>query len=74
MKLEPYAWPGGYQINYLIGDGEGYVCFDCAKKIQKTEPEVQLTPDIYYEGDICFCDECNKEIESAYGPIEGEIK
>jgi len=27
-KAEPYAWPGGYPVGYLVDDGE-YLCADC---------------------------------------------
>ena len=61
----PYAWPGGYQIVFYSDDG-GVFCADCAKGVFITE-KIAVNAEIYYEGPGMFCDECNRELEAAYG-------
>lgn len=65
-----YAWPGGYPIVYLDKNG-CVVCPDCAFNDAIAGSYFgPYTPAIHWEGDPLFCDECGKEIASAYGPIE----
>lgn len=63
-----YAWPGGYPIIYITCDGGDVLCATCAdREMEKVEA------DIHWEGPAYFCDECSKEIPSAYGdPDEPE--
>lgn len=64
--LAAYAWPGGYPIMYL-DEANAYLCVDCAQ-IDKDTGET-VTPFIHWEGHALHCDECNKAIDSAYGPV-----
>jgi hypothetical protein len=72
-KLPAYAWPGGYQIIYL-DRGNSVLCPACANKSDTDPDELpQFKPvagDIYYEGPTIQCDQCNADIESAYGDPE----
>lgn len=77
-KGNPCAWPGGYQVNALMGDGET-LCHKCAT----TEPEVYegknppydgedpcwkfVDTFIHWEGPSDYCAHCNKELPSEYG-------
>lgn len=63
-----FAFPGGYPVLFMDDAGNTY-CADCAKKVFILE-NTDITSDIYYEGDTIYCDNCNKEIESAYGSID----
>jgi len=69
-KLPAYAWPGGYPLMYLDRDNST-LCADCATKAMDDPDEVpQFKPrscDVYYEGPTMQCDQCNADIESAYG-------
>ena len=68
-KLPAYAWPGGYPIVYL--DQENLpLCADCAT-VEVSGLGGRL---IHYEGPPERCEECNAEIESAYGDPEEEVK
>jgi len=71
-----YAWPGGYTIIYVCGDGEVF-CGDCVNG--ENGSEVLNSPfgedeswDVedcrtYDEGPSLNCVHCNKELESSYG-------
>lgn len=71
-----FAWPGGYPIIYLTGDG-AVLCPACVNGKNGSEvgnPEVDGDPqwtvtahDCYWEGSPISCDHCETEIESAYG-------
>lgn len=72
LEYEAYAWPGGYEISYLVKDG-GILCHQCANaELMRT-----LDPDddqfhivdyvINYENSDLYCDHCNRRIEPAYG-------
>lgn len=83
--LDAYAWPGGYPIVYVFTDG-GCICPDCAnKEIKKIDQAIKEGNRahssgcggwaidsfmIHYEGEPEICDNCGKEIESAYGVPE----
>jgi hypothetical protein len=62
-RLPAYAWPGGYPIYYLTGDGLT-VCPECANA-DTSDPAV--AGDVHWEGEPMQCDDCNADIESAYG-------
>lgn len=69
-NLPAYTWPGGYPIIYL--DHEcSVLCAQCATNSFKDEderPEYKpVDSDIYYEGPTLQCEQCNADIESAYG-------
>ena len=75
LEYEAYAWPGGYEISYIVKDG-GVLCHQCANR----ELERTLDPDddqfhivdefINYEDSDLYCDHCGRRIESAYGEEE----
>ena len=63
--LASFAWPGGYPIVYFTRDGLT-VCPDCANR--ETDPTQAPTgADIFYEGPAQVCEDCGREIASAYG-------
>ncbi len=64
----PYAWPGGYPIVATTDAGD-ILCPTCARTIYLNE-RLDVTVDCYFEGPTLFCDECNDEMESAYGDPE----
>jgi len=75
-KLPAYAWPGGYPMFYIAADN-GVLCPDCANSAECKQAEIDcqddkqwliVNYDINYEDNCLFCDNCNKQIESAYGP------
>jgi len=43
------------------------LCADCATETMQDEYETVEDGFLHYEGDSLFCDECNVEVESAYG-------
>lgn len=61
MILPSHAWPGGYPI-YYVDKENSILCPDCANTSADNE---RLVQGINYESTI-YCDECSKEIESAY--------
>ncbi len=71
-----YAWPGGYPTFFLCDDG-ATLCHDCAKSERRNILEAIANDihdgwrivgmDINYEDNEMHCDNCNKQIESAYG-------
>jgi len=77
----PFAWPGGYHINALMGDG-GTLCHDClgAEAASGNVHTSQCSGDdpawrfvdgfVHWEGDPIQCDNCNKELPSEYGETE----
>lgn len=72
-QLPAFAWPGGYPIIYLDRENST-LCASCATKSYLDTDEVpQFKPvayDVYYEGPTIQCDQCNVDIESAYGDPE----
>jgi hypothetical protein len=72
----PYAWPGGYPLYAVMGDGEA-ICKNCAKKeyriilsdtIQGYSKQWQVIGiDVNWENDKLACSHCGSIIESAYG-------
>lgn len=69
-ELPHHAWPGGYPIMYH--DKEGSVlCPECANKSDKNPDELpNFKPHghfVHYEGPPEHCENCNKEVASAYG-------
>jgi len=61
--------PGGYPVMYMTDFGN-LLCATCATETMQDEYETIMDGLIYYEGDSLFCDECNAEIESAYGVLD----
>jgi len=74
-----YAWPGGYPVIYVARDGAVF-CAKCANGENGSDAHVGGADDdwridgwaIHWEGQPEVCCHCNAEIESAYGPVEGE--
>lgn len=66
--LQMFAFPGGHPILYNDGDNS-VLCPKCATMSLDDEVESFRPVDwfIHYEGPPEHCEECNVEIESAYG-------
>lgn len=71
--FNPYAWSGGYPIIFVIADDCTILCANCAKEAF-TKEHIDINCDIYYEGPTEYCEECNVEIESAYGDPNEETE
>jgi len=67
-KLPEFAWPGGYPIVYYDAHC-AVLCADCASKEDWNEADI-IGFAIYWEGPMEYCENCNTEIESAYGNPE----
>lgn len=67
-KLPANAWPGGYPIVYLTGDGLT-ICPNCANEPDTSDQVVD--GDVNWEGADMPCDDCGKMMASAYGDPEG---
>jgi DNA-directed RNA polymerase subunit RPC12/RpoP len=64
-KLPHFSDPGSYPIFY-IDKNNSILCSDCAAKNAKDI----VNHEIHWEGYSYFCNDCNEEIESAYGDPE----
>lgn len=64
MNIVSHAWPGGYPCYYLTNEND-VLCSDCALI---EIPAVEASG-IHWEGEPINCDECNTQIESAYGEV-----
>lgn len=82
MARDAYAWPGGYPLLLLMGDGE-CLCPACTRSNYRLIRKAQRAGDrrdswyptevfIHYEGAPIYCAHCNAEVESAYGAPEEE--
>lgn len=60
---------GGYPLMY-VGDVFA-MCGDCASKMSKGEQD-KLVTQVHMEGPSISCEECGKEVESAYGDPDEE--
>lgn len=68
-SLPSYDFPGGYPIYYM--DAQNCVlCADCATKNKDDTVTVIVDYGINYEDEGLTCDECSREIESAFGELE----
>lgn len=71
-KVQSYAFPGGYPIHYITADN-GVLCPDCVNKNMKLLNDKHdkqwyvVDAEINCEDNSLYCDNCNKQIESAYG-------
>lgn len=63
-----YAWPGGYPLFYLDKQNN-CLCPECASREVDQSQEV-IACDVHWEGDAITCDDCGRQIESAYGNPE----
>ena len=79
-ELPSFAWPGGYQIVYVLGDG-ALLCPDCANGENGSEASDDPDMDaqwrlddlqVHEEGPAETCAHCGKAIESAYGDPEAD--
>ncbi len=43
MTYEKFAWPGGYEIGYILDDGE-LLCADCTNKPSNPVQELRQDP------------------------------
>jgi hypothetical protein len=73
-----FAWPGGYPLYYFTKDN-GILCPKCANENLKltlgNDPQWQIVDcDINYEDPDTTCDNCWKNIESAYSDDEENSK
>lgn len=74
-KAHQYAWPGGYQINALMADGE-ILCHHCIcteEEVYQDDSKVDSDPwrfllgDIHWEGEPLCCAHCGRDLPSEYG-------
>lgn len=73
-----FAWPGGYEIHYIVKDC-GVLCYQCAnEEFERTlDPDDEqffiVAQEINYEDGYLQCDHCNRQILPAYEP-DNEIE
>lgn len=65
-ELPALAFPGAYPLYYIAE--RDILCSECATK----RVEDVTAHDIHWEGVPMICDDCNGQIESAYGELEEE--
>lgn len=69
-RLPAYAFPGGYPILYHSRINST-LCPHCANRADADPDELPAWRptfwSIHYEGLSAYCDDCGREIESAYG-------
>jgi hypothetical protein len=76
-QLEKFAWPGGYQLLYIVDDVCCLLCPACAQEEMNAatiegEPYT-ATQIVNWEGPPEYCEGCSKFFESEYGdPDESE--
>lgn len=83
IRAGSFAWPGGYPL-FLITQDCQPLCWQCAVKefrqivwdhLNKCSTGWRIIGcEINYEDDNCFCCHCSKQIESAYGESQEEVK
>lgn len=72
LEWQSYAWPGGYEIVYVVKDG-GILCHQCAnaelmRTLDPDDNQFHIVGDfIYWEDTDLFCDHCNRKIGPEYG-------
>lgn len=72
-----YAWPGGYEIYYIVHDG-GVLCHHCANNelmhtIDPENDQFYITgADVHWEGPPIYCDHCAREVQSVHGDPDAE--
>jgi hypothetical protein len=71
LKLDSYAWPGGYQMYYLTASSDA-LCPGCAncKEVRRADPDYcgddqwnLIGAEINYEDINLYCAHCNKSID-----------
>lgn len=77
LAARGYAWPGGYPVYMLMGDG-GVLCSTCVSReirliVDATRPNGSadqqwscVAVDVNWEDPQLSCDHCGERIESAY--------
>ena len=70
-ELPAWAWPGGYPIIYFDRDNS-VLCPACANNKDASFDAPLVAYDVYWEGPSMQCDQCYKEIESAYGDPDAD--
>ena len=72
LEWQSYAWPGGYEIVYVVQDG-GILCHQCAnvelmRTLDPDDNQFHIVGDfVNWEDTGLFCDHCNRKIEPEYG-------
>lgn len=68
-NIRKYSKLGGYPIFYIHMKTNTVVCPSCAGLTVKDEEEdaEDFTPEVNYENEHLYCDQCGDQIESAYG-------
>ena len=72
LEWESYAWPGGYEIYYIVADS-GVLCHNCANEnlMRTIDPDDDqfyiVDSDINYESTDVHCEHCYRQIQPAYG-------
>lgn len=69
-QLPSYAWPGGYPMYYLDND-HSELCPDCANEHEEGGEGISAGG-THMEGPPIQCENCGKDIESAYGDPDEE--
>ncbi len=70
-NLPEHAWPGGYQIYYLVADG-GVLCPKCSnsadcKHADQWDDQWRIVYyDINYENKELYCENCHSLIPPSY--------
>ena len=69
MKVEAYAWPGGYPLFHYVesDDGKFHSCTSCVNGNRVGKNVTCCKSYINYEDETLTCEVCEKKIESAYG-------
>ena len=84
LAIRGYAWPGGYPVYMLMGDG-GVLCSACVGReirliVDATRPKGGYDPqwkcvgaDVNWEDPQLYCDHCGCRIESAYADDDTQL-
>jgi hypothetical protein len=67
LSFPSFTELGGYTIIYI--DKVDVLCATCAKEYHEQTGEIPES-DVYWEGPVIHCENCNAEIESSYGDPE----
>lgn len=79
-KAHPYAWPGGYQLNANMADGER-MCHGCISNeaevfqddtLRDSDEWRFIGAEVYWEGPTVPCAHCEGDIKSEYGDSDAE--
>ncbi len=70
-SVTAFAWPGGYPMYYVTRDGLT-ICPQCAGDDEKNDSDPVVGGDVFWEGPPMWCDDCGREMESAYGDPDND--